>query len=49
LNIYAARVVSIKLKKLYPGDYTAMLPKNEELGIMRDIYLNSRELNGKLV
>ncbi|HCG4535542.1 TPA: ERCC4 domain-containing protein [Salmonella enterica subsp. enterica serovar Typhi str. AG3] len=31
----------IKNKKLDYGDYSAMIPKNEELGIPRDIYLNS--------
>ena len=33
--------VPIKKKKLDYGDYSAMIPKNEELGIHRDIYLNS--------
>ncbi len=31
----------IKLQKVDTGDYTAMIPRNEELGILRDIYLNS--------
>ncbi len=42
LEYLRSKDVPIKLKKLDTGDYTAMLPKNEELGIMRDIYLNSR-------
>lgn len=33
--------IPIKFKKLDYGDYSAMIPKNEELGIARDIYLNS--------
>lgn len=30
-----------KVRALPAGDYSVMLPQNEELGIMRDIYLNS--------
>lgn len=33
--------VPFKIQKLETGDYSAMLPANEELGIKRDIYLNS--------
>ena len=33
--------VPLKIQKLNHGDYGCMLPKNEELGIFRDIYLNS--------
>ena len=41
LEYLRSKDVPIKLKKLDTGDYTAMLPKNEELVNMRDIYLNS--------
>ncbi|WP_144561662.1 ERCC4 domain-containing protein [Bacillus mycoides] len=33
--------VPLKIQKLNHGDYSCMVPKNEELGIFRDIYLNS--------
>lgn len=33
--------VTVKFKKLDYGDYSAMLPANEEFGILRDIYLES--------
>ncbi|BAR81997.1 ERCC4-type nuclease [Bacillus thuringiensis serovar tolworthi] len=33
--------VPVKIQKLNHGDYSCMVPKNEELGISRDIYLNS--------
>lgn len=42
MDYLRSKDVPIKLKKLDTGDYTAMIPKNEELGIQRDIYLNSR-------
>jgi len=32
--------IPIKLKTLKTGDYSAYIPKNEELGITRDLYLN---------
>lgn len=35
------RNIPMKNQKLDHGDYSCMLPKNEELGIRRDIYLNS--------
>ncbi|PEP96676.1 ERCC4 domain-containing protein [Bacillus toyonensis] len=34
--------ISIKNQKLDTGDYGCMIPKNEELGISRGIYLDSR-------
>ncbi|UBR30214.1 ERCC4 domain-containing protein [Bacillus sp. SD-4] len=34
--------IQIKNQKLDTGDYGCMIPKNEELGIPRDIYLDSR-------
>ncbi|MGQ8866448.1 ERCC4 domain-containing protein [Bacillus sp. NA_145.1] len=34
--------IPIKNQKLDTGDYSALIPKNEELGIARDIYLDSR-------
>lgn len=33
--------VPVKIQKLNHGDYSCMFPKNEELGIFRDIYLDS--------
>ena len=33
--------IPYKIRKLDHGDYGAMLPKNEELGIQRDLYLKS--------
>ncbi|QDP99442.1 nuclease [Lysinibacillus fusiformis] len=42
MDYLRSKDVPIKLKKLDTGDYGAMIPKNEELGIARDIYLNSR-------
>lgn len=41
LNYLRKNNVPIKKKKLDYGDYSAMIPKNQELGIPRDIYLNS--------
>lgn len=32
--------IPIKVKTMKTGDYSALIPKNEELGITRDIYLN---------
>ncbi|MEW4068653.1 MULTISPECIES: ERCC4 domain-containing protein [Bacillus] len=34
--------IPIRNQKLDTGDYGCMIPKNEELGIPRDIYLDSR-------
>lgn len=33
--------IPLKIQKLDHGDYGCMIPANEELGIRRDIYLNS--------
>lgn len=41
LDYLRQKDIPIKIKKLDYGDYSAMIPKNEELGIARDIYLNS--------
>ncbi|MET4560778.1 ERCC4-type nuclease [Lysinibacillus parviboronicapiens] len=41
LEYLRSKDVPIKLQKVDTGDYTAMIPRNEELGILRDIYLNS--------
>lgn len=32
--------INYKIMKLEHGDYTCMIPKNEELGIYRDMYFN---------
>lgn len=40
-NYLHKKGVSFKIQKLNTGDYSAMIPANEELGIKRDIYLNS--------
>ncbi|MGE6615759.1 ERCC4 domain-containing protein [Bacillus mycoides] len=34
--------IPVKIQKLDTGDYGCMIPKNEELGIPRDIYLDRR-------
>lgn len=34
--------IPVKIQKLDTGDYGCMIPKSEELGIPRDIYLDSR-------
>ncbi len=41
LNYLRQKDVPIKIQKLHVGDYSALIPKNDELGIKRDIYLNS--------
>ena len=41
LDYFRKKDIPIKFKKLDYGDYSAMIPKNEELGILRDIYLES--------
>lgn len=33
--------ISLKIQKVDHGDYGCLIPKNDELGIPRDIYLNS--------
>lgn len=42
LNYLRQKDVPVKIQKLDTGDYGCMIPKNEELGILRDIYLDSR-------
>lgn len=41
-NYLHQKDIPLKIQKLDTGDYTACIPKNEELGISRDIYLDSR-------
>jgi ERCC4-type nuclease len=41
LDYLRKKDVSIKFKAMKTGDYSAMIPRNEELGITRDIYLNA--------
>ncbi|MDX8367843.1 ERCC4 domain-containing protein [Cytobacillus sp. IB215665] len=41
LEYFDKKKIPYKQKTIKTGDYTAMIPKNEELGIMRDIYLNA--------
>lgn len=41
INYLKKKEVPVITQKLDVGDYSAMLPKNEELGITRNIYLNS--------
>ncbi|WP_432702664.1 ERCC4 domain-containing protein [Lysinibacillus sphaericus] len=38
---FVARDIPYRIKKLDVGDYGCLIPKNDELGIPRDIYLNS--------
>ena len=40
LDYLRKKEVPIKLKALKTGDYSAFIPRNEELGIHRDLYLN---------
>lgn len=41
LDYLRKKNVSIKFKGMKTGDYSAMIPKNEEYGINRDMYLNA--------
>jgi ERCC4-type nuclease len=41
LEYFRKREVEFKFKTMKTGDYSAMLPKNNELGITRDMYLNA--------
>lgn len=41
LDYLLKKNVSIKFKGMKTGDYSAMIPKNEEYGINRDMYLNA--------
>lgn len=42
INYFDKKKIDYKSKKLDFGDYSFFLPKNEELGIMRDIYFNDQ-------
>ncbi|MCM2675593.1 ERCC4 domain-containing protein [Alkalicoccobacillus plakortidis] len=39
LNYFRDKEIPFKLQGMKTGDYGAMIPKNEELGLSRDIYL----------
>lgn len=39
LDYFRKKDINFILRTMKTGDYSAMIPKNEELGIMRDIYL----------
>jgi ERCC4-type nuclease len=41
LDYFRKKNVPYKFKTMKTGDYSAMIPKNEEFGITRDIYLNA--------
>lgn len=41
LDYFRKKEVPFKIRTMKTGDYSAMIPKNEELGITRDIYLNA--------
>lgn len=41
LEYFKQKEVPVKIQKIDTGDYGCMIPKNDELGIYRDIYLNS--------
>ena len=41
LEYFRKKKIPFKLRTMQTGDYSAMIPKNEELGITRDIYLNA--------
>lgn len=41
LDYFHRQEIPVKIQKLDHGDYSCMIPANEELGIRRDIYLNS--------
>lgn len=40
-NYLVAQGIPYRIQKLNVGDYGCLIPKNDELGILRDIYLNS--------
>ncbi|MCK8818116.1 ERCC4 domain-containing protein [Natroniella sulfidigena] len=42
INYFDQHEIKYKSKKLDYGDYSFMLPSNEELGIARDIYFNDQ-------
>lgn len=41
LEYFRKREIPFKFQAMKTGDYSAMLPKNPELGIMRDLYLKA--------
>lgn len=41
LDYFRKKDVAFKIRMIKTGDYSAMLPRNDELGITRDIYLNA--------
>lgn len=41
LDYLRKKDVPIKFKTMKTGDYSAMIPRNDEFGITRDIYLNA--------
>jgi ERCC4-type nuclease len=41
LDYFRKKGVRFKFKTMKTGDYSALIPKNEEFGITRDIYLNA--------
>jgi ERCC4-type nuclease len=41
LDYFRKKDVAYKFKTMKTGDYSAMIPRNDEFGITRDIYLNA--------
>lgn len=41
LDYFRKREIPFKFQGMKTGDYSAMIPKNEELGITRDLYLTA--------
>jgi ERCC4-type nuclease len=41
LDYFRKKEIPFKFQSLKTGDYSCMLPKNEELGIVRDFYLSA--------
>ncbi len=41
IKYFDEKDIKYRIEKLDHGDYTCMIPKNEELGINRDMYLNN--------
>lgn len=42
ISVFEKMGLAYKTRALGSGDYSVMIPENKELGIMRDIYLNSQ-------
>ena len=42
ISVFEKRGLDWKSRALNSGDYSVMIPRNNELGIMRDIYLDSQ-------